>query len=295
MDFGNIWGGSKSDIMKAPGGANQWMSYPSLPNFGASYPSGSPMPGPAQGFNPMGGFGGTSGSSGSAGGVGNFFTGVPGGKNDMGGNVFTAPTYDPAFTSSFFQMLQGLLGGGSNLQGDLLSFLSGGPTNIPGASSLASMAQTGNPISALPEWQKMLDAQQRNIGQNQANLKEQFAFAGDLASSPFGTAMTDYMTQTTKDQNALLAQLEQQAMEAAMGRELQASTSLTGLAGAESQFLDQLFASGATASPSLFTKSKTGGLSGLLGGVGSLLGGIGSLGSSASEAGGIGALLAGLI
>jgi hypothetical protein len=260
----NPFTGTSQGGAPATGGSNQWMSYPSIPNFGAG-----------------GGLG--SGATG-AGGAGKFFNNQPGGQMNMGGNIFTAPTFDPNFTSSFYGMLQQLLGsggGGSNLQNQLLSFLSGGQTNIPGASSLSSMAQTGNPISALPEWQKMIAAQQQNIQQNQAGLKEQFAFMGDPASSSFGTAESNYMQQTTKDQNALLAQLEQQSMESAMQRELSASTSLTGMAGAESQFLDSLFSGAATASPGLFDKHK-----------GSLLGGIGSLiGAGASVLPGLSQLL----
>jgi hypothetical protein len=200
---------------------------------------------------------------------------------------------DPVFTNNFYQMLQSLMsGGGGDLQNQLLSFLTGGHSNIPGASSLSSMAQTGNPISALPEWQKMIDAQQRQIGQGAANLKEQFAFMGDLASSPMATGMSDYFSQTAKDQNALLGQLDTQAMEAAMQRELAASQDITGMAGAESQFLNQLFQGSALASPNIYSSKKG---SSMLGGIGSLLGGIGALGGAAADAGGIGALMAGLI
>jgi hypothetical protein len=271
------WGGAPGS--GGGGGQNQYMTYPSLPNFnptggGSSY---GPVAGGGPGYKP-----------------GDYWVG-PGGRVDLGGNTFAAPTYDPQFTSSFYTMLQGMLGQSGGLQNNLLSFLQGGPSSMPGAGALASMANTGNPISALPEWQQMLDAQQRNISENQANLKEQFAFAGDLQSSPFGNAMTDFMTQTTKDQNALLAQLQTSALENAMGRELQAGQGIQGEAGAESQFLQQLLAGGALASPSIFTKSKTGGLSGLLGGIGSMLGGIGTLGGAAADAGGIGALFAGLI
>lgn len=268
----------------APGGSNQWMSYPALPNFGAgSSPSSA-------GINPATGAFQNNGPAGS------YFSNTPGGKSDMGGNIFTAPTFDPAFTSQFYQMLTSLMGGqGGQLQGNLLSFLSGGQSNIPGANTMTSMANTGNPISAMPEWQAMLNAQQQNIQQNQANLKEQFAFGGDLQSSPFGTAMSNYMQQTSKDQNALLAQMDTQAMEQAMQRELSASSTLTGMAGAETQFLDSLFSGGATASPQLFNKTKTSGLGGILGGVGSMLGGLGSLAGAAGDAGGIGALFAGLI
>jgi hypothetical protein len=94
--------------------------------------------------------------------------------------------------------------------------------------------------------------------------------------------MSDYFTQTTKDQNALLGQLDTQAMEAAMQRMLSADTTLTGMAGAESQFLDQLFQGSALASPNIYGGKKG---SSILGGIGSLIGGAG---------GGIGALLTGI-
>jgi hypothetical protein len=298
MNSLNNWSsGGSGGGMPQMGGSNQWMSYPALPNFSATSNPTSTSPG---GINPStGGYAGGAGTTGSTGPAGSFFTGVPGGKNDMGGNIFTQPTYDPGFTSAFFQMLQGLMGGGNQLQGSLLDFLSGKQSNIPGADSLTQMAKTGDPISALPEWQAMLQAQQRNIGQNQANLKEQFGFAGDIQSSPFGTAMSDYMQQTSKDQNALLAGLDTQAMEAAMGRELQASEATTGMAAAETQFLEQLFSQGATASPGLFNKAKTSGLGGLLGGIGSLIGAGGAgasagLAAAGGGAGGIASILAGL-
>src|SRR6266436_3096473 len=253
------------------GGSNQWMSYPALPNFNPS----------------------TSGST-------NFTPNVPGqsdywqpgGKHQLGGGMTSEPTMDPNFTANFYQMLQGLMsGGGGDLQNQLLSFLGGGQSNIPGASSLTEMANIGDPISALPEWQKMIEAQQRGIGENAANLKEQFAFMGDLASSPMATGMSDYFTQTSKDQNALLGQLDTQAMESAMQRKLAASQDITGMAGAESQFLQQLFQGGALASPNMYG-GKTG--SSMLGGIGSILGGLGGLAGGIGDAGGLAALFAGI-
>ena len=278
----NVSGGS--DMIRVPGGpfvggtgggSNQWMNYPSLPNLGAS--NTTPGGTSSGGYNYGTGRDPTTGRFSGAGKAGQYFPNVPGGKSDMGGNVFTAPTFDPGFTSQFYQMLQQIMAGsGGGLQNNLLSFLGGGPSSIPGAAGMTEMANTGDPISALPEWQSMIAAQQQNIQQNQANLKEQFGFAGDLESSPFGTAMSNYMQQTSKDENALLAQLEQQAMESAMGRKLSADTSLMGMAGAESQFLDQLFSGAATASPGLFEKNK----GSLLGGIGSLIG-AGAAGASA--------------
>lgn len=116
-----------------------------------------------------------------------------------------------------------LPGGGSSQRGQLtaglnpvlaqlLSFFTGGTGghNIPGLSALASIAQNG--VNAVPAWQQMVQAQQQDISQNEANLREQFGSMGDLAGSPFGTAMSNYMEQTTKDQNSLLGQLQLQGI-----------------------------------------------------------------------------------
>jgi hypothetical protein len=244
-------------------------NYPALPNFNPSMSTSSE--------NPYG----ITGTDQNPYSTGN----VIGGKHQLGGGATAEPTFDPQFTQSFYQFLNSLMTGqGGDLQNQLMQFLTGGKSNIPGADSLTSMAQTGNPISALPEWQKMIDAQQRGIGQGATNLKEQFAFMGDLASSPFATGMSDYFSQTTKDQNALLGQLDTQAMEAAMQRELAASQDITGMAGAESQFLNQLFQGSALASPNIYGGKKG---SSLLGGIGSLLGGagagIGALGAASGS------------
>lgn len=104
----------------------------------------------------------------------------------------------------------GQLSAGANpLLQQLMNFFQHGQSGgMPGANTLATIANKG--IDALPEWQKMIDAQQQNIGQNQANLREQFASMGGLAGSPFGNAMSNYEQQTTKDQNALLGLLQQQ-------------------------------------------------------------------------------------
>lgn len=263
------------------GGSNQWMSYPQMGGGG-----GQPSGGPIYENTPMGMGGSSTSPFGSApvqtasAPTGN----TPGGAAAVGHGYYESPTYDPGFTGNVYQMLQSLMsGGGGQLQQQLLAFLNGGQSNIPGASSLTSMANTGDPISALPEWQSMVAAMGQNTAQNEAQLKEQFAFSGNLQSSPFGTAMSNYLQQTNLDQNALLGQLDTTAMENAMQRELTASQSLTGMAGQESQFLDQLFSSMATASPQLNKK----GQSSILGGIGSLLGGAGALGGAISGAGGI--------
>lgn len=143
----------------------------------------------------------------------------------------------------------------------LVSLLSGGASNISGGGFLQSLASGGAPgstealntiatqgINALPEWQSMIASQGQNIAQNQANLREQFAGMGALAGSPFGTAMSNYEQQTTKDQNALLAQLTQQnilqgqipAAEFMGGMQSGAASQLTGMGDQMSQYLQSL-------------------------------------------------------
>lgn len=72
----------------------------------------------------------------------------------------------------------------------------------------------------------MVDAQQRNIDRRYADLQESFNVSGNRASTPFGQAAVDFQTQAGLEQNALLAQMQQQAMEAAMGRQFGASGQL---------------------------------------------------------------------
>jgi hypothetical protein len=110
----------------------------------------------------------------------------------------------------------------------------GGPGGVPGLSTLDTASKTGlptqfassgMPTDVMPEFLAMQKAQERTIGQQGANLREQFAFAGDLKGSPFGQAATDFYSQTAKDQNALLAQMTQQSLEAARGRQFSAQES----------------------------------------------------------------------
>jgi hypothetical protein len=88
----------------------------------------------------------------------------------------------------------------------------------------------------------MLKAQDQNTNNNAANLREQFASAGNLSSSPFANAMTQFYNQNTLNQNEQLTAAEQQAQESAAGRQLTAATDLTsGAAGLGNslQTLDQ--------------------------------------------------------
>ena len=233
----------------------------------------------------------------------------------------------PIFNQSTQLPTGGLTQGGAlsapmnQLLSQLFGFYNGGSSSTPGASTLANIANNG--ISALPEWQSMIQAQQQNIGQNQANLQEQFASMGGLAGSPFGTAMSNFASQTTADQNALLGQLQQQNI---LQGQMPAAQSLLSDAGAMSQYgqsLDQQaiqnmlqefnytlpqnnplnqeeYGLSTTYAPIYNTTSGQGVLGGLLSNIGSIAGMGSSMfsGGSSAAAGGagtLGTILAGLL
>ena len=166
----------------------------------------------------------------------------------------TIPTYRPLASQLwFYNWLQSQVGNGATpfngpvaapdnqLLTQLMSFFtrqSGLKYQV--SLILGEMAQTGDPTnSPCPHGQPMRPAQQQNIQKQQANLKEQFAAGGNLTSSPYGNAMAGFNEQTTADQNALLAQMTQQASEAAMGRKLSAEQTMTQGAEGTAQFEQQ--------------------------------------------------------
>lgn len=108
---------------------------------------------------------------------------------------------------------------------------------------LRGIAQNGGyPTDAGPAWQAMVDAQQRQLQRNFADLQESFNVSGGRFSSDFGTAATDYWNQANLQQNALLAQMTFQAQEAARQRELSASSTLGSLGSSQlSQLSSQDF------------------------------------------------------
>jgi len=105
---------------------------------------------------------------------------------------------------------------------------------------LNKIANTGNPTDVGPAWEAMKSAEQQNIQKNQAQLKEGMNLSGNLAGSPMGTAMSDYETQVTKDQNAQLTQAEQAAQEAAAGRQLTAGATQEQIQAGLSQYIQGL-------------------------------------------------------
>lgn len=238
----NAHQGSDNMSMAMPMGSNQYGSYPSLsPGIVPTQPS---LPGSSQ----------TSIAQNNGAPL-NYIVGAPGSANEIPGtnSKHLEPTYDPAFTQQFYNMLtqqlgQGLPGfnlstalpGGGNTEPgqlnaplnstlqDIQKFLAGGQTNIPGANQLTQMSQTGNPIDQTPAWQAMIAAEQQNTDMNAANLREQFAFGGNLKSSPFGSAMQQFYNQNALNQNAQLTQATATAQENAMNRQLQAGQDIQG-------------------------------------------------------------------
>lgn len=120
-------------------------------------------------------------------------TNLPGGANALS-------TLDPYLTSQLYNWLSSQIGQGANPYGGQLT-----------AAPNQTLQQIAGNDYALTDFNAVQDAMQRQIQEGAANLKGQFAFAGDLAGSPFGTAATDYQNEATKNLQSILAQMELQA------------------------------------------------------------------------------------
>ena len=154
---------------------------------------------------------------------------------------YAGSTLDPNFTKDFFGWLQGQIGQGATPFNLSAVMPSDGSVTAPGTLTapnnaliqslmksfqtgpMADMLATGSPIDQTPAWQAMVDSMQRTIGENRANLKESFNAGGSLVGSPYGSAATDFESQTAKDLNAQLLGASTTAMEAAKSRQLQAT------------------------------------------------------------------------
>ena len=188
--------------------------------------------------------------------------------NGQGGGLNLINLQYPGLSSNFANMLnsqigQGLPGfnqstqlpgGGTTQPGQLsaplnsvlqqlMQMYNGQGSNVPGGNVMNQIANQG--ISALPEWQSMLQAMQQNIGQQQSNLQGQFASMGDLAGSGFGNAMQNFQQGTTATQNALLAQLTQQNIgtQIGVGENLEAGANQfgSGLQALQNQAIQQQY------------------------------------------------------
>lgn len=89
------------------------------------------------------------------------------------------------------------------------------------------LGQGGQPTDQTQAWHSMIDAQQRGIKENFANLNEAFNVSGNRFSSSYGNAATDFWSQTSKDQNSLLAQMTLASQEAARQRQMGLASQLS--------------------------------------------------------------------
>jgi hypothetical protein len=103
-----------------------------------------------------------------------------------------------------------LTAGMNPLLSQLANFFQTGQGGGAGAQTLQSIAQNG--VNAVPAWQQMVNAQQQGIQQNLASLQESMGATGNVAGSGDSTALSNYLTQTSADQNALLGQLQLQGI-----------------------------------------------------------------------------------
>jgi hypothetical protein len=225
---------------------------------------------------------------------------VVGGKHNLGGGNTAVPTFDPQFTQQFYQWLQSQLGKGAT-PFDLSAILpSTGQATAPGTltaplnpieQSLSQFYQTGQggPMpGVLPMWNAAITAMngpQGPVAQEEARLKGQFAFGGNLASSPFAQAETQFGEQTVLNEEALLTQATQAALPTmqSFGTELQNldQSSINNLLQEfirtrpeYSPLLNMMFG-GATASPgTVKSGSGAGAIGGILSGAGGLASGI---------------------
>jgi|SRR5665213_2883135 len=235
-------------------GSNQYASYPNInptqgPSSGSLFGGGSttnPLTGPGQ------------------------MTNTPGGIYQFNkGQTVTNPTYDPGFTTQFFNFLSGQ--GGSAASGilqQLTQFLNGQGTSTPGGNQLQQMAQTGDPVNQTPAWQAMIQSENQNTQQNMADVQEQFAGQGSLGGSEYGTALANLMAQINASQNAQLTAATTAEGDQAANRQLSAGQGIQSESTSMDQFLTSLLSSGATAAPGTSTTAH----SSVLGGIGSLLG-----------------------
>jgi hypothetical protein len=286
----NVGGGTTGvNQLRYPSGQgqNQWGSYPMMSNMATG--GGFNTPYGAGGFGTGSQTGMFSSSFppssyyGSQQGYGGFYPGgtissAPG-LSSVGKGYQAGTTYDPALTSSLFGYLQSQIGQPSPMYpgqltappnvnlSDLSSYLSGGPSNIPGSQQLTNiaqtgggvgvekspgfagllqMSQTGNPINVMPEWQSMVNAMQQNTAQQAADLKEQLSAGGNLVGTPYGTTMQDFYSNIGAQQQALLGQLSTQAQQQAVQNMLSAQGTLgqLGLTGQEANITNMLGAQG---------------------------------------------------
>lgn len=213
---------SNQFFQNIPGFANPGQSPSSYRPTGASASAPNPFMNPWQGSNNLPGGASSAGPTSQNLGHGIIATGLefPGLSGDFANYLLSQigqglkPFNESTPLPTGGSTQRGQLTAGLNpLLAQLMQFYQTGGQkgfNDPGLNVLQNIAQNG--VDVLPAWQSMLGAEQQNIHQNEAQLREQFAGMGDLAGSPFGTAMSNYAQQTTADQNAMLSQMTLQSI-----------------------------------------------------------------------------------
>lgn len=223
-------------IGATPGGLPQ-ASYFGQNGYGAGAPGGSQ-------FNPGtnaggGGFGQGNGSGSGTGGAnpnpfpsGGGSGGSGSGGSGTGGGGTTLPSLpgnpaSPTYNDPNVSALSSGTGTGAvaanGAPSSASEWLAAGANDF---GYLQGFAQDGQATNTMPAWQAMVEAQERNLDRRYADLQESFNVSGNRASTPFGQAAVDFQTQAGLEQNALLAQMTQQALEAATGRQFGAAGQL---------------------------------------------------------------------
>lgn len=197
-DFGGGSGNNSMGIGSLrTGGSNQYMDFPTF---------STPL------YN-----GGTVGSAPSFANNPDFFKQAGGTYRYPTGN-YSNPTLDPGLTGQYGNWLQGLIGRGATpysgplsapinplMQGLGQDFMSG---NLPLSGQFNNVL--GDALSggqALPVWQSMIQAMQKPISDQYANIKESFGSQGALGSSEMGNSLTTFGSDVAAQQNSMLGQL----------------------------------------------------------------------------------------
>jgi hypothetical protein len=141
-----------------------------------------------------------------------------------GSHQMTSPTMDPTLTNSLLGYLTGQLGQGLPAFNQSVNLPSGGST-APGQltagenpilqqlqSFMTGQSGPGSLPGVLPMFQSEMAAMQQPIQQSEADLREQFGSSGALGSTEFGTAMSNFASQTSANEMALLTSATMSAL-----------------------------------------------------------------------------------
>lgn len=90
-------------------------------------------------------------------------------------------------------------------------------------STMEEMARTGMPTDVGPMFQALLQQREKSSQQGRASIAEKFGSMGLRYSTPLMDSLVDYENQLQADYGSILSNYVFQAMEAARGRQMQAS------------------------------------------------------------------------